>query len=726
MKQKIYKPGSGLGLRRGERGRLDRQEHPQTSLRVPPFIPLIWIHTLLRKSRKGRLAAESLGLTGVTQSSIILTAKFAKGARMKHAATTTHKPPFALMLLCSYALMFLCSSNSVWAQKLPDTAKLIPPETILLVDFDDFDRLRTQFEKTSFYKLYKDPAMAAFVDDFKTKWREKIRKPDNELLRVIADIDTLPHGRVAIVFVLNEQINKDANEPPLLLITQWGQTIAKIKEAVDKTVEKAIEDGAHRQSEDYRGVSITTIIRRSSAALSYCFIDDCLIGSMDLDVLKFVIAHIKGADSATLADDADYNATMKAAELSAQTQIDLYVNIKQIIKIIIAEDDTSKTKTTMDNLGLDNVTSFGCSIGPGPSTAGSKTSFGKAFLKVRGEKKGICTMLDIETATLRVPQFIQPSAYSVSFVNLNIKKAYNELGNILNSISPQLAAMMYMPLLPPSPQGEPPLQLKADIVDHLGSQIIVAQSIREPLSDVSGPRQKKSLIAVAIENRSALEKSLSLLHSTLLAANNPAARRQLLGHTIYLIDPSAIFPASPKRPNSPMKIPGRVTPQGGNPPETPTMPKFAFSVTDTHLIFSDESAVEQVIRALNSTETVSVITEEWFNKAKSAIPSVVGLASLQNDAASGEFFWSELRELKKETSKSKDTDSSTKIGLGVSSGSPFPQLVLSQAGSDLFDFSLLPEFDEVRKYFGLSAFYGLSRPDGFFFEFKYLNPRLDN
>jgi len=114
-------------------------------------------------------------------------------------------------------------------------------------------------------------------------------------------------------------------------------------------------------------------------------------------------------------------------------------------------------------------------------------------------------MLDIETATLRVPQFIQPSAYSVSFVNLNIKKAYNELANILNSISPQFAAMMYMPLLPPSPQGEPPLQLKADIVDHLGSQIIVAQSIREPLSDVTGPRQKKSLIAVAIENRSALE-----------------------------------------------------------------------------------------------------------------------------------------------------------------------------------------------------------------------------
>ena len=96
-------------------------------------------------------------------------------------------------------------------------------------------------------------------------------------------------------------------------------------------------------------------------------------------------------------------------------------------------------------------------------------------------------------------------------------------------------------------------------------------------------------------------------------------------------------------------------------------------------------------------------------------------------AATGEFFWSELRELKKETSKSeglltesKDTDSGTRTGVGVSSTSPFPNFMFLQAGSDLFDFSLLPEFGAVRKYFGLSAFYGLSRQDGFFFELKYL------
>jgi hypothetical protein len=62
------------------------------------------------------------------------------------------------------------------------------------------------------------------------------------------------------------------------------------------------------------------------------------------------------------------------------------------------------------------------------------------------------------------------------------------------------------------------------------------------------------------------------------------------------------------------------------------------------------------------------------------------------------------------------------IGMGLT-GMASPQKALSEIGGDLVDFSLLPEFDTVKKYFGLSASYGISRQDGFFFEFKYINPK---
>ncbi|MHC4173756.1 MAG: DUF3352 domain-containing protein [Planctomycetota bacterium] len=625
--------------------------------------------------------------------------------------TSTHtRISSFLMFLCSCAVMLLCSPVSVRAKTLPETAKLLPPETILLVDIDNFNQFRTRFEKTKLYKLYKDPAMAAFVDDFKSKWREKIHQLDNEFIRVVIEADALPQGRVAVALVLNPPTaeTKNADELPLLFITQWGQATDKIKEAVDKMAQKAIEDGAYRKTEDYRGVSITTITGQSSADVSYCFIDETLIESMNPDVLKFVIAHIKGAGSPTLADDTDYATTIKSIGPSAPGGIHFYINIKQIVKTVIAEDNTDKTKTIITNLGLDNVTSLGCSIG---SDAGEGFSFGKTFLKIEGRKKGICKMLDIESATFRAPQFISASACTVSFVNLNIHNAYNELANILTSFSPQFAAMMYMPLLPPSPQGEPPLQLKADIIDHLGSQIITAQS--KPLFNAGARPSTESLVAVVVNDSSALEKSLSFLHSRVIAPNNPDARCELLGHTIYLVDLPTILPVSRPGERTPMQAPAR--------PGAPKMPKLAFAVTDTHLIFASESVVEQAIRALSSTGTVSVGSANWFKKAKSAVPSVVGLASLQDNAASGESFWSVLRGLKQSGKKGKAKDSGIKMGVGTSPGSVFLQLMFSRAGSDLFKFSLLPEFDAVRKYFGLSVFYGISRPDGFFFEFKYLD-----
>ena len=647
-------------------------------------------------------------------------AKLRKGAKMNYTAKTSPTPADCksrcLPMLFGCLLLILSSLPApAGAAVLPETAKLVPPETILLLDIDSFSQLRTNFEKTSVYKLYKDPAMTAFVDDFKTKWRDTTQEQDNEFARIVADLGVLPQGRVAVAFVLGEQ-TKDTNEPPVLFISEWGENIDKVRETMDKIVQKAIDDGARRETEDYRGTNITVVSTKPSEAFGFCFVDDCLMGSLDPDILKFTIAQIKGAGSPTLADDADYNATTKTLGSRpgpAQGRIDFYVNIKQIVRAAMAEDAQGQVKAIVSNLGFDNVTSLGCSI----ELAGD-SSFAKAFLKIDGAKKGICRMLDIESAPLRVPRFVSDSACSISFVHLNLEKVYTELATILNSFSPQFAAMLYMPLVPASPDGEPAVQLKGDMIDHLGSQIIIAQNLSKPSGDAGASRpaassvgQVQSILALAINNRSALEKSLSLLHSKMLAANNPDARRELLGHTIYLVDVSGFLPMFEPTP------PGRP----GAETSGPKPPPLAFTVTDTHLIFASEPIVERAIRSLSSPGTASLSSAEWFARAKSTIPSAVGFAGLQDTAVAAERLWSGLRQAKKAGTPGGE-EGQNQISVGMSTGSIFPMLDLTQAGSSLFDFGLLPQFDAVRKYFGLSASYAVSRQDGFFFELKYLSP----
>ncbi len=592
-----------------------------------------------------------------------------------------------LVFFCYCALGLLSVSASARPKALPRTAKLLPPETIVLMNIDDFQQLKTQFEKTNLYRFYKDPAMAAFVDNAKAKWREKIQKlDDNDIFKAIFSTDVWPQGRVAAALVLNQQ-SKGFNEPPVVIITQWGEGIDKIKEAIDKMLKKNIEVGGHqKRSENYRGVSIEITIDEASTTLNHCFINDCFIASTNLDLLKFVIAHIKGAASPTLAGDTDYNAAMKT--VGPHHDIDFYINIKQIVKTILAEDSAGEAH----NLGLDNIAALGCSVAVATSPGSSGSA--KAFLKINGAKKGICKMLDMESAGFKVPLFIPASAYSVTFFNLNIKKAYDELYGILYSFNPQYIAMLQAMDLPDSPDGEPGVKLKTDVIGHLGSQIVFSRSVNKPFSNTSTPAE--SLIALAVNDRSALEKSLSLLHSKMIAPNNPDAKRELLGHTIYLLSPSALPFLTPGM--TPMQLPPEAN--------APQMPTLAFTVTDTHLIFASEPAVERAIRALSSADASPVGSVKWFTSAKSAIPSVVGMAALKDEAVSCEIFWWMAKQNSK--AESSAVPASTKFG--------------STGISELVNFDLLPPFDAVRKYFGLAAFYGISTPEGFFFEFKDIGP----
>ncbi|MHC4431678.1 MAG: hypothetical protein ACYTBS_07550, partial [Planctomycetota bacterium] len=214
--------------------------------------------------------------------------------------------------------------------------------------------------------------------------------------------------------------------------------------------------------------------------------------------------------------------------------------------------------------------------------------------------------------------------------------------------------------------------------------------------------QPDSLVALAVGNRSGLEKTLLSVHSNMIAPGKPDARRELLGHTIYLVDVGGMLPG--------FGTPGKQPMQAPLASAAPQMPKLAFTVTDTHLIFASEDAVEQAIRKLSSGGSESLASARWFSRAKASIPSAVGLAGLHDTAASGEFLWSALRQM----NQGGRAAAMTPAGM--------PLQMMTKPVADLLDFGLLPEFEAVRKYFGLSTSYGIARQDGFFFEFKYLNP----
>ena len=586
--------------------------------------------------------------------------------------------------------VFISVCPAAYAKNFPKTAAIMPPDTMALLNIEDFQQVKTQFEQTDLYKLYKDPAMAPFLENLKEKWNKKIQELDeNDIFRTFIDADVLPHGKVALALASQPETNDPNQEPQIILISQWGPNLDKIKDAINKLTQKNIDMGGHQKSsENYRGVEIHTMIDEASAVFTYAFIEDLFIGTLNPEPLKFIIAQIKGADSPNLENDPDYRDALAAT--GPNHDITLFVNIKQIIKAAIERDDTESTKNVMANLGLENVAALHSSLTIAREPDNQFHT--KALLKINGTKKGVCKMLETDSAPSNVPKFIPPSAYLVTLMNLDIKKIYQEIYNILYSFNPMSAAMMQMPLLPPGPNGEPGVDLKTNIIDNLGTQILFSQAVEKPLNKDSVP---EFIFALALGNRLELEKSISLIYDNM----GPDARRELLGHTIYMIN----LPAIPLLTANITHV--QATPQ----PTRQLFPKFAFTITDTHIIISTENAVERAIRTLNSTHAPSVASQKWFNSAKAAIPSLVGFASLQDNAVSNEIYWWMMKEKAKIDPNTPAPPTAAQIYMPI-----VPM-------SDLFDAKLLPDFELVRKYFAPSAFYGVTRPDGFFFELKYLN-----
>ncbi|MGA2323660.1 MAG: hypothetical protein ABSG22_07425 [Sedimentisphaerales bacterium] len=590
---------------------------------------------------------------------------------------------------------------------LPKTAELVGVDTVLLVDISDFNQFMTKFEKCSVYKLYNDPAMSAFAKNFTGKVREKIEGDKDSFVKGVLDANVMPEGRLAFVMTAGQQ------EMSMALISQWGRNVGKIRDIIEKMAAKSVEKGAHRGIEGYRDVNIVTLTTEAAGQSSvkdgddnmaaktgpssekdvYCFVGDCLITASDAEVVKFVVSQIKGAGASSLAGDTDYIATMGA--VGPYHDVDIYVNFKRAIERLADGDTTGESQKEIANLGLDGVGGLGFSLGVAPDAESSVR--GKMFLRTTGTRKGVLKMLEMRSEPVRVPRFVPASACSVSFLNVDIKRAYDELCSIIYGFEPAAALMLQQPIPGTGSESEPGITIRPDIIEYLGSEIIIAQSVNKPFSKDKEPTE--IYVAVGVNNRAALEKSLSLIHKRLIAPNNPEPTRELLGYTLYLMGPAGI-----------PVLGGSVPMVEAGPRVVPKGERLAFTITDTHLIFGQEPAVERAIRTLGGAESEPVSSAKWFNIAKAAVPSVVGSAGFENNSASGELLWWML----KDSGKSRRAD----IGMG-----PAAAVLAGPDAWDFADFSLLPEFGAVKKYFGLSAGYGISRPDGFFFEFKYLNPQ---
>ncbi len=618
------------------------------------------------------------------------------------------------ILRLSLVVLVIAGSACFAQTKLPKTAKFLPKDSVIVFNIEDYAALQKSFEGSNFYKFWNDPAMKPFVEKFNKACDSKMQGGQQEyLIEIFKDPNSFPQGRIAFAFVTGENALK-GEEAGGIGVFEFGKNIDKAKEAVDTLVKKAIEKGAVRKKQNVSGIEVTTLLieredpntadqsnandavdatKRLPFELNYCFLDDALILSADTDfnVMTFLLSQIQGKNvGPVLSDEPDYVSVMQAVNLENSAEI--FINIKTIINTITKKDTTGQTASQLEIMGLGNISCLGLKINASEKAGDNFNA--RAMLKVNGPKKGLLKMFEFNKSAITVPNFVDNTASYFKVINWDINKAYRQLVETMTAVEPQMAMYLNMPF--PSPDGKKMMTIQEDVLAYLGSEVVITQSYDETASMENAP---SSVVAIAVNNQAKLDESLGTLHSMIFATADPSLKREFLGHSIYLMDlqNSQFFgggvPDEGISEEKPEEQVDAIEPsQSKN-----AAPKIGFTVTDTHLIIASEKDLEKTLRLLANKNAPKLQTEKWFTFARAKLPASVGTAGIVNMQKTYEILWKQLK------------------ANGQSAIAPDMN---NAELSSFFDFSLLPDFDKVKQYFGIEAGYCNSVDDGFYCETK--------
>ena len=84
--------------------------------------------------------------------------------------------------------------------------------------------------------------MKAFATETDSRIEEYLRTVEDEMLRTLTSLDLFATGRTAFAVVLSEDADDKAG---MLMMTQWGDEVAAVKEAVSR-VQAAMRNSGYR------------------------------------------------------------------------------------------------------------------------------------------------------------------------------------------------------------------------------------------------------------------------------------------------------------------------------------------------------------------------------------------------------------------------------------------------------------------------------------------------
>jgi hypothetical protein len=614
-----------------------------------------------------------------------------------------------------------CSLLAATASAVAPSEKLLPNTTAAWLSVPDVDALRAEWKKTQIGQMIDDPIMKPFVEDLRKQLTSKISKTGVKLGITWDDLDGVYGGEVSIAAV---QPNNDPKQHALALLVDTTGKEAQLDALLKKVVKSQKDKGGKVTGLKIDGVDVTDIqlakdVKGVADHAFYAVVDKQLLVADNLSVITALIGQTKKPNDKVLANVEAYKVSLKnvaAAQGEIKPHAKWYVEPFRYVEVSRAMS-TAKRKRGQDVLKVLRNQGFDAVKG----VAGNVTLMTKdhdllhnTFVYAPQDAKAVgddkyrlgMRMVDLPNKpTHEIPKWVPADCGAYLSLNWKMKDAFSKyLGSVVNEFAEDEIFEELIESLATDPAG-PMFHLRKDLFDHLGERAMLVTDAVEPI-DV---KSERLLVALELANPKHVEDAINKS----LKKDADARMREYKGHIIWEIinEQQAKVEFQELMIDGPVGVPVVVDEAALAAPEKKedekeerVLPNSAITVYDGYLIVA--SHADYIEKLLDGQENALDKSDD-FNRISTSLDKLgAGKQAARHFVRTDKAFRTTYELIR----QGKMPEAETVLGRVLN------RLLADEDEEELreqlVDGKKMPEFGEVKKYFGPAGMFITTEKEG--------------
>lgn len=592
------------------------------------------------------------------------------------------------------------------AQSTPET--LVPDDALLVLAIPYFPDAKAAFLSDPFIRMFQDAAMKEYANKVKSTWQTRVVDELEKQFGIrLNEYTELLNGQLTMALFMDMDQGFSRPDVDLLLALDSGDKSAQLEAKLEHLRKRFSEAGQSLQPMTIRNESFYRLKPGSPSDASprgpARLAEEVLIGQTGSLLLAATSASVIERSLASASGGSVRSISTHPAfrQVHAKRFEDAYgygwLNFAEVYRMIEVQVKNMERQFTrnanpmipkptavLDVLGLDGIQGLSFNL----KELGSGSMFEFSLAAPEGDRRGIFELFAMSEKDSSPLQRVPANAMSFSRVRLNLGKLWKNLERMVTELSPLAGGMLESMLGELGNGHDASFDFRESFFGNLGDDLVTIglPPRSSELQDLASP---PALTLLGSPDPDALAHALIVVTRLILSGGNALSERKFQGRTIY----SFTIPGLP--------IQGAA--RGG------VGADFCMAADGDYLVFSmDERTLEDYLRGPSPSQR-SLRSVPGLSQAVQALGSEkLTFFHYDNAVDLVRRFW----ELGRENSDLL-SEGFAAGGLGGSQ-SPFDGF------GDLADFSALPPFDRVAKYFHFSVGGGSS--DAQFLNYRFFRP----